>query len=318
MKAIRFTEYGSPDVLELQEVEKPTPGEGQVLIQVHAAAANPLDWHAMRGAPFLIRLGGGFFKPKSSLLGADVAGRIEAVGKNATQFKVGDEVYGEIHEGSFAEYACAKQELLALKPVNVSFEEAAAVPVAGFTALQGLRDKGQIRAGQKVVINGAAGGVGSFAVQIAKAYGTEVTGVCSTRNLEMVRSIGADHVVDYTKQDFTKSGQQYDLIYDAIGNLTVSDMKRALTPEGIGSVAGFTTFSNLIRVVLLGGKRIGLMGVAQPNQKDLYTLKDMIEAGKIVPLIDRCYPLSETAQAIGYLEQGHARGKVIIVVDRNR
>ena len=316
MKAIIFTQYGSPDVLQFNEVEKPTPGDNEVLIKVFAASANPLDWHTMRGSPFLARLAFGLQKPRSPKLGADVAGRVESVGKNVTQFRVGDEVFGDIHAGSFAEYACASEELFALKPVNGSFEAAAAVPVAAFTALQGLRDKGQIQPGQKVLINGASGGVGTFAVQIAKSYGTEVTGVCSTRNLDMVRSIGADHVIDYTQEDFTRNGQQYDLIFDAVGNRSVSDIRRALSPNGICAVAGFTSLSRLFQVIVLGGRKIGLMETAKADQKDLIFIKELLEAGKVVPVIDRTYPLSEVPEAIRYLETGHARGKVVITVEQ--
>jgi len=321
MKAIIFTQYGSPDVLQLVEAEKPTPNENQVLVKVQAAAANPLDWHRMRADPFLVRLDGGFFRPKNPKLGADLAGIVEEVGRNVTEFQLGDEVFGEIGAGAFAEYACVHQKYLALKPANVSFAEAAATPVVGFTALQGLRDTGQIQAGQTVLVNGASGGVGSCAVQIAKAYGTEVTGVCSSRNLELVRSVGADHVVDYTQEDFTRNGRQYDLIYDAIGNRSVADYKRALTPQGTCVIAGFTTLPRLFEHLLLGpllsksgGKKAGMMGTAKPNKADLLVLKEMLAKGQIVPVIDRTYPLAETAEAIRYLETLRARGKVIIAV----
>ncbi len=323
MKAIVHTKYGPPDVLQLKEVAQPIPKDNQVLVKVHAASANPLDWHGMRGAPFIARLDGGFLKPKNTSLGADIAGRVEAIGAAVTQFKPGDEVFG-VCSGGFAEYAVAAENKLALKPANISFEAAAAVPVAAITALQGLRDKGQIKPGQKVLVNGASGGVGSFAVQIAKSFGTEVTGVCSTQNLDMVRSIGADHVIDYTQEDFTKNGQLYDLIYDAVGNRSVSDYMRALSPQGICAVAGFTTLPRLFEHMVIGprrskagGKQVGLMGLAQPNQKDLIYVKELMEAGKVVSVIDRCYPLSDTAEAIGYLEQGHARGKVVITVEQN-
>ncbi len=322
MKAIVLTKYGSPDVLQFKEVEKPTPNDNQVLVRVHAASANPLDWHEMRGAPFIARLSTGLLKPKNPKVGADVAGRVEAVGKDVTQFKPGDEVFGGCN-GSFAEYVCARGDRLALKPGNLSFEEAAAIPVAAITALQGLRDKGQIQPGQKVLVNGASGGVGTFAVQIAKSYGTEVTGVCSTRNLDMVRKIGADHVVDYTQEDFTKNEQQrYDLIYDAVGNRSVSDYKRALKPGGTCAVAGFSSMPRLFEHAVVGplrsktgNKKVGLMGMAKLNQKDLDFLKELVEAGKIVPVIDRRYPLSQTAEAIRYLEEGHAQGKVVITVE---
>ncbi len=324
MKAIVYTQYGSPDVLHLQEVEKPTPKDNQVLVKVQAASANPVDWHTMRGAPFLARFVNGLFKPRNPRLGADLAGRVEAVGRNITQFKAGDEVFGELslnEMGSFAEYICAIEDSLALKPANLTFEQAAAVPLAAFTALQGLRDKGHIRAGQKVLVNGASGGVGTFAVQIAKALGAEVTGVCSTRNLDMVRSIGADHVIDYTREDFTRNGQQYDLIYCAVGNRSITDYKRALTPQGICAIAGFTNLRLLFTHMLLGprqskagGKQVGLMNTATVNKKDLMVIKELLESGKVVPVIDKSYPLSQTAEAIRYLETGHARGKVIISI----
>lgn len=328
MQAIVYTTYGSPDVLQLNDIEKPTPKDNEVLVKVHAASANPLDWHLMRAEPFLARLENGLLKPKNTKLGADIAGRVEAMGRNVTQFQPGDEVFGGItikELGGFAEYVCAPEELLALKPAKMTFEQAAAVPIAAFTALQGLRNKGQIQPGQKVLINGASGGVGTFAVQIAKSFGTEVTGVCSTRNLDMVRSIGADHVIDYTQADFTKTGQRYDLIFDAVGNRSVSDYKRALSPNGICAVAGFTTLSRLFQVIFLGAwasrtgsKKIGLMETAKPNQKDLAFLKELLEAGKVVPVIDRRYPLREVPEAIRYLEAGHAKGKVVITVEHKQ
>ena len=327
MKAIVYTKYGSPDVLGLQEVEKPTPKDDDVLVKIHAAATNPADWHLMRAEPFLARLENGLLKPKNSRLGADVAGRIEAVGKNVTQLQVGDEVFGELplnQLGSFAEYVCVAEAFIALKPANLSFEQAAAVPLAAFTALQGLRDKGQIKAGQKVLINGASGGVGTFAVQIAKAFGAEVTGVCSTRNLELVRSIGADHVIDYTKEDFTKTGQRYDLIFDAVGNRSVSELKRALTPRGIASIAGFTSLPRLFQAMLIGpllsrndGQKIGLMATAKANKKDLLFIKELLETGKVKPVIDRRYPLEQVPDALRYLETGRARGKVVITVEHD-
>jgi len=324
MKAVVYTAYGSPNVLQFKEVEKPTPKDDEVLIKVHAASTNPKDWHLMRGTPFIFRFVElGFPKPKKTKLGADVAGRVEAVGRNVTQFQPGDAVFGDMDAGAFAEYACVAENLLARKPANGSFESAAAVPLAAVTALQGLRDTGKIQAGQKVLINGAAGGVGTFAVQIAKSFGTEVTGVCSTRNLDMVRSIGADHVVDYTQTDFTRNGQGYDLIFDAVGNRSIGDLKRALNPTGRCVVAGFTALPLLFSFMLLGplasrgGKKIGLMPTAYASQTDLVFLKELLEAGKVIPVIDRCYPLSETAEAIRYLEGGHARGKVIVTVERN-
>ena len=326
MKAIVRARYGSPDVLQLQEVEKPAPPDGYVLVQIHAASANPADWHTMKGG--LIRLFGvGLRKPKDPRLGTDIAGRVEAVGSNVPELRPGDEVFGAC-AGGFAEYAIARERNLALKPANASFEEAAAVPVAATTALQGLRDKGQIRPGQKVLVNGASGGVGTFAVQIAKAFGTEVTGVCSTRNLETARSIGADHVIDYTREDFTRNGQGYDLIYDVVGNHSVSDYKRALNPKGICVIAGFgfpsLSWSRLLAHLILGplrskigDKKVGFMGIAKLNRKDMVRLKELLEAGKVVPVIDRRYPLSETAEAMRYLGTGHARGKVVVTVDHN-
>lgn len=320
MKAIVYTEYGSPDVLRFEDVEKPAPRHNEVLIKVRAASANPADWHLMRAEPFLARLANGLLRPKNTKLGADLAGRVEAMGGNVTQFQVEDDVFGELsldEVGAFAEYACAPESLLAFKPAGMTFEQAAAVPLAAFTALQGLRDKGQIQPGQRVLINGASGGVGTFAVQIAKSFGTEVTGVCSTRNLDLVRSIGADHVVDYTQEDFTQTGQRYDLIFDAVGNRSVSDLKRALSTNGICSVAGFTSLSRLFQIMLLGGKQVGMMKTAKANKEDLVFIKELLEAGKVVPVIDRCYALAETAEAIRYLETGHARGKVVITVAHN-
>jgi NADPH:quinone reductase-like Zn-dependent oxidoreductase len=324
MKAIVRMKYGAPDVLQLEEVETPTPGDDEVLIRVHAASANPLDWHYMRGAPFLARLEGGLLRPRNPMLGADMAGRVEAVGSSVTRFRPGDEVFGNNFGrglGAFAEYVCASEGALAPKPPNTSFEEAAAVPVAAVTALQGLRDKGRIQQGQKVLINGASGGVGTFAVQIAKSFGAEVIGVCSTRNLEMVRSIGADHVIDYTQEDFTQNGRRYGLIFDAVGNRSVSDYRRALSPQGTCVIAGFTTLPRLFEHMILGAwvsragsKKIGLMGTMRPNKEDLAFMKELLEAGKVVPVIDRTFPLSETAEAIQHLEKGHAKGKVVVTI----
>ncbi len=323
MKAFVYYAYGSPDVLTLEEVEKPTPQDDEVLIKVHATSVNPLDWHMMRGEPFLARLEGGLRKPANKFLGADVAGVVEAVGKNVTRFKVGDAVFGDNFThglGAFAEYVCVPENILALKPANISFEQAAAVSVAALTALQGLR-QGQITSRKKVLINGASGGVGSFAVQIAKSFGAEVTAVCSTRNLDLVRSIGADHVVDYTREDFTKNGQKYDLIYDAVGNRSVTDLKRALVPGGQAVIAGFTSLPRLFEHLILaplrsmiGDKKVGMMGTVQPNSDDLKFMKTLLEDGKVVPLIDRCYPFNELPDAIRYLETSRARGKVVINV----
>jgi NADPH:quinone reductase-like Zn-dependent oxidoreductase len=327
MKAIVYKEYGSPAVLQFQDIEKPTPKDNEVLVKIHAASANPADWHTMRATPFLARLVNGFFKPKNHKLGVDLAGHVEGVGRTVTQFRVGDDVFGcmPLNEmSSFAEYTCVKEDALVLKPANMTFEQAAAVPLAAFTALQGLRDTGHIQSGQKVLINGASGGVGTFAVQIAKSFGAEVTGVCSTRNLDMVRSIGADHVIDYTREDFTNNGQQYDLIYCAVGNRSITDYKRALKPQGACVVAGFTSLRLLFEHMLLGprrsqagGQQVGLMPTMKPNQKDLAFIRELLESGKVKPVIDRCYPLSETAEAIRYLEAGHARGKVVIAVAHN-
>lgn len=324
MQAITFYEYGSPDVLQLEEIKQPTPDDDEVLVKVRAVAANPLDWHLLRGEPFLARLESGLRKPKFNILGADVAGTIAAIGKDVTDFKVGDAVFGDVFSskgpGGFAEYVTVPASSMVHKPENISYEAAAATPVAAITALQGLR-QGGLAAGQKVLINGASGGVGTFAVQIAKSYDTEVTGVCSTHNLEMVRSIGADHVLDYTAEDFTKTGQQYDLIFDAVGNRSVGDLKRALTPTGVCKIAGFTTLPRLLQHVIVGklqsrkdGQQIGLMGTANVNKADLLILAKLLEDGTINPVIDRRYPLSETADAIRYLETMRARGKVIIMV----
>jgi len=298
-----------------------------VLVKVHAASVNPLDWHFLRGSPRFGRVFMGLLKPKNNILGADVAGRVEAVGRNVTQFQPGDEVFGGTFEtglGAFAEYVCVTKNACALKPAGMTFEEAAAVPTAAFTALQGLRDKGQVQSGQKVLINGASGGVGTFAVQIAKSFGAEVTGVCSTRNLDMVRSIGADRVIDYTQEDFTKSGQRYDLIIDAVGNRSVSDYKRALSPKGVCVIIGYSSsvllFQHMFQglwISMTGSKKVGLMGTVKPNKKDLVFMKELLEAGKVVPVIDRRYPLSEVAEAIRYLEEGHAQGKVIITLENN-
>jgi len=321
MKAITFHKYGSPKVLKMNELEKPSPAEDEVLIKMHAAAVNPIDWHTMRADPFLSRLGNGLFKPKFHILGADISGVVEAVGSKSTEFKVGDHVFGEITHGGFTEYICVKEEKIAFKPKNLSFQEAASVGVVGYTAIQGLRDKGGIKPGQKVLINGASGGVGTFAVQYAKSVGAEVTGVCSTRNLELVKSIGADYVVDYTKEDFTKASKKYDLVYDAVGNLSLSAAKRALTPDGKCIVAGITTLSRLFSILLFSGwatrhtnKSIEFMGMANPNKKDLLYIKELLESEKVKPVIDQCFPFEETAKAIGYLETGRARGKVIVQI----
>jgi NADPH:quinone reductase-like Zn-dependent oxidoreductase len=320
VKAIVRTVYGSPDVLQLKEVEKPIPKPDQVLVKIKAASVNALDWHFLRGDPFLMRLAFGFFKPKNTILGADIAGQVEAVGSNVKRLKPGDEVFGDLFPsglGGFAEYACGLEETLALKPAHLPFEEAAALPIAAITALQALRDHGHIQAGQKVLINGAAGGVGTFAVQIAKAFGAEVTGVCSARGLDMARSIGADHVIDYAKEDFTKNGKAYDLILATNGYHPISDYRRALSPKGTYVMSGGTgaQFTEaMVRgplISMTGTKKMGNM-MAKTNLKDLLFVKELVEVGKVKPVIDRRYPLSEVAQAIRYLEEGHARGKVVI------
>ena len=324
MKAIVCTKYGPPDVLELKEVAKPTPKPDQVLIKIYAASVNAYDWHLLTADIFLVRLmGGGLLKPKNSIPGVDIAGQIESVGSNVKQFQPGDQVFGDISgldSGSFAEYASVPESVLAHKPTNLTFEESAAVPMAAITALQGLRDEGQIQPGHKVLIQGASGGVGTFAVQIAKSFDAEVTAVTSPRNLDQARALGADHVIDYTQEDFTKSGQHYDLILAANGYHPISDYKRALTPRGIYVMAGGTA-TQIFQAMLLGswlsereGKKMGGV-VGKRNQKDLTLLKELIEAGKVRPVIDRCYPLSETAEALRYLGTGHARGKIVITVE---
>jgi NADPH:quinone reductase-like Zn-dependent oxidoreductase len=321
MKAVVYTKYGPPDVLQPTEVEKPTPAENQVLVKVHAASINARDYRMMRASPFPLRLMiGGLLRPKDPrLLGIDVAGRVEAVGANVKQFRPGDEVFG-CRNGAFAEYVCAREGLLALKPANISFEAAAAVPVAALTALQGIRHAGGIRPGQKVLIQGASGGVGTFAVQLAKSFGAEVTAVCSPRNVEMARSIGADHVIDYTKEDFTRNRQRYDLIFAVNGYHSLSDYKRALNPQGIYVCAG-GTLPQIFQAMLLGslmsrkdGKKMGSMGIAKVNQEDLVYLGELLETGKIAPVIDRRYPLSDIVEAFRYVEDTHAQGKVVITV----
>jgi NADPH:quinone reductase-like Zn-dependent oxidoreductase len=318
MKAIVQNGYGSPDVLELKEVKKPVVNENDVLVSVNAAALNAGDVFSMRGSPWLARFTVGFPKPKDYILGWDVAGRVEAVGNKVTLFKPGDEVYSSCSH-TLAEYACAAEDKFAIKPANLSFEQAAAVPSAAIAALQGLRDEGNLQAGQKVLINGASGGVGTFAVQIAKAFGAEVTGVCSTRNADLVRSIGADHVIDYTKESFAKSGQRYDLIVDNVGNHSFSDCRRALTPQGtLIPNTGHAGMGYVIKAFALSAflrqQRSPFLSV--PNHEDLVVLKELIEAGKVTPVIDRTYPLSEALEAFRYLDQGHARGKVVITVER--
>jgi len=308
--------------MRLLEVPKPTPKDGEVLVKIRAASANALDWHVLRADPFLARLACGLFKPKFHTLGADIAGQVEAVGKGVNRVKPGDEVYGDIFPsglGGFAEYACATEGLLALKPANLSFEEAAAVPVAGLTALQSLRDHGHIAPGKKVLINGAGGGVGTFAVQIAKAFGAEVTAVCGAKNQDLARSLGADHVVDYAKEDFTQNGRRYDLILAANGYHPILDYRRSLGPKGRyvmsgGAGAQMAQVAFFGPLISLFGDRKMVMGSCKANLKDLDVLKEMIESGKVKPTIDRCYSLAQVPDAVRYLEEGHAKGKVVITV----
>lgn len=320
MKAIVYRCYGSPDVLEFEDVVKPTPADDEVLVRVHAASVNPLDWHYMRGSPYIMRLGTGLGAPKDSRLGVDFAGTVEAVGRNVKRFKPGDEVFGG-RNGAFAEYVIVPDDrALALKPSNATFEQAASVPIAAITALQALRDKGQLKPGEKVLINGASGGVGTFAVQIAKSFGAEVTGVCSTRNVEMVRSIGADHVVDYTKEDYTESGQQYDLIIDMVGNHSLLANRRALNPDGIFVIVGgpkgnwLKPLMSPIKALMLSPfvEQEFVMLLAKMNKDDLAILGDLMQDGKVTPVIDKRYRLSEVPAAIRYSEEGHARGKIVI------
>src|SRR5713226_8454804 len=321
MKAIVYQNDGSPDILKLEEIERPTPGDDEVLIRVRAASVNPLDSGLSRH-PFLRRIMFAMSKSKINRPGRDVAGQVEAVGSNVTQFQPGDAVFG-LCGGAFAEYANASQSALVLKPDNASFEQAATVSLAGLTALQGLRDKGKIQPGQKVLINGAAGGVGTFAVQIAKSFGAEVTGVCSTRNVDMVRSIGADRVIDYTQEDFTKSGQRYDLFFDCVGNHSLSACRRVLNPKGIcimvGDRSGRGMIGLLARLItalvlswFVSQKLVTFL--ARPSKEDLSIMHDLMKAGKVTPVIDKRYSLSEVPEAIRYLEEGHARGKVVITL----
>ena len=314
MKAFIRERYGPPETLRMAEVEKPAPGAGEVLVRVLGLSVNPADWHSMRGKPLFSRATLGFPRPKHRVLGVDIAGQVEAVGSSVTQFKPGDEIYANLLDhgyGGFAEYVCVPADVSSLKPANLSFEEAAAVPMAAVTALQGLHYHGNIRPEQKLLINGASGGVGTFAIQIAKSYGPEVTGVTSTRNLDLVGSLGADHVIDYTRTDFLRDGQRYDLILDTIGNRSVADLKRALADGGKAAVVGFTSVPKLISVSLRRGRNIAMVS-AHPATKDLELLSELIQAGKVRPQIDRRYPFAEIPAAIAYLEEGHARGKVVV------
>jgi NADPH:quinone reductase-like Zn-dependent oxidoreductase len=314
MKAFVSEKYGPPEMLRMAEVKKPSPAADEALVKVLAVSVNPADWRSMRAKPFFSRATLGLLRPKHRILGGDIAGRVEAVGSDVNQFKPGDEVYANLLDhgnGGFAEYVSVPVEAMSFKPANLSFEEAAAVPMAGVTALQGLRHHGEIRAGQRVLINGASGGIGTFAVQIAKSYGSEVTGVTSTRNIDLVGSLGADHVVDYTTTDFFRSGRRYDLILDTIGNLSVRDLRRALVEGGQAAVVGFTSVAKLIGVSLRGGRDIAIVS-AHVATTDLEYIANLIEAGKVRPHIDRRYPFADIPAAISYLEQGHARGKVVV------
>jgi NADPH:quinone reductase-like Zn-dependent oxidoreductase len=323
MKAIVRDTYGTPDVLELREIDKPAVSDDEVLVRVRAVSVNLLDWHTLTGKPYIARMGFGLLKPKSNRMGVDVAGQVEAVGKDVTQFRTGDEVFGA-RNGAFAEYVCIRESRgIVLKPANLTFEEAAAVPVAALTALQGLRDKGQIQPGHRVLINGASGGVGTFAVQIAKALGAEVTGVCSTRNVDLVRSIGADHVIDYTREDFTRSGRRYDLMLDIAGNRSWSECRRVLNPQAPLVFVGGPKTNRLIGplghvfkvrlAALRSGHKVAFF-LAAITKADMMVLRALLEAGKVRPVIDRRYELSETADAFRYIGEGHAQAKIVVTV----
>ena len=321
MKAVVYERYGSPDVLRLTEIAQPVAGPGQVRVQIHAAGVNAADWHLLRADPFMARMATGLFKPKRPVLGADIAGVVDSVGEGATRFKPGDAVYGDLSGcgfGGFAEYAAVPESVLSPKPSNLAFSESAAVPMAAVTALQALRDKGSVGPGKHVLINGASGGVGTFALQIAKVLGAEVTAVCSTSKLEQARALGADHVVDYTREDFTRTGQTYDVIIAANGNRSLGDYKRALAPGGVYVMVGGST-SQIMQAVIFGSLRSGggkkltnLM--AKPNAADLAIITGWIEAGHVKPIMDRTYPFEQTADAIRYVEEGHARGKVVVTL----
>ena len=319
MKAVVYEKFGSPDVLEYKEVKKPTVREDDILVKIHASSMNAVDWHIRIPTPSFARLMGGsaktlFMKPRFPILGADFAGTIESIGKNIEQFKIDDEVFGAVNAGCHAEYICVSEKDAVLKPVNMTFEQAAAVPTCGFMALQGLRDHGNIKSGQRVLINGASGGVGTFAVQIAKSFGAEVTGVCSSRNLELVKNIGADDVIDYTKEDFTKNGESYDLIFDVVAKSSFSKCKDSLKPEGIyvSTVMGLRPILRKFWTSMTSSKKM-IPYLGKHNKEDIIFVRDLIEAGKVTSVIDRVYPLSEVAEAHRYVEKGHARGKVILI-----
>ena len=320
MKAIVYTQYGPPETLQLEDVAKPTPKDDEVLIKVRAVSVNRSDWEGLRGKPLYARIGG-LLKPRHQRLGSDIAGRVEMAGRNIWRFQPGDEVFGDIlpRLGGFAEYVCARESALALKPPSMTFEEVAAIPQAAVIALQGIRDRGQVQPGEKVLINGAGGGAGTFAVQLAKMYGAEVTGVDNYGKLDFMRSLGADHVIDYTREDFTKNGKQYDLILDIVAHRSVFAYKRALRPNGSYFLAGGSV-ATILQILFLGpwirrttGKKIRVLAV-RPNIEDLDFMKELIEAGKVTPVIDRTYPLSEVPEAMGYVGEGHAQGKVVISV----
>jgi len=316
MKAVVYTKFGSPDALQLTDVEKPVPRDREIVIRTRAVSLNAYDWRHLRADPFMIRfMGAGLFKPKHPILGADVAGTVEAAGPHAGQFRTGDEVFGEAGYGGLAEYVCAAEDRFVRKPADLPFEEAAAVPMAGLTALQGLRDKGRIRPGQRVLVNGASGGVGSFAVQIAKSFGAEVTAVCRTSKTDFVRSLGADHVIDYMKEDVTGTGGKYDLIFDVAAYRSILAYKRILSPSGIYVLAGgaMTRILQLMLLSMIGKKNMGVM-LAKVNQKDLLELVALIQAGKVKPIVDRRYPLDKAADAFRYLEAGNVRGKVVVTI----
>lgn len=323
MKAVVYTNYGSPDVLRLEDVDQPVPGDHEVLVKVYATSANAADWRRLTANPFLVRLADGLFKPTHTILGSDVAGRVEAVGPGVTLFQPGDDVYGDLSEcglGGYAEYVVAPESMLAPKPAALTYDEASAVPMAAVTALQGLRDQGKLQPGQTVAINGASGGVGTFAVQIAKALGAEVTAVCSPRSSDLARSLGADHVIDYTKEDFTKGDRRYDLILAVNGYHSIWDYRRALNPGGIYVMVGASAAAQLFEALLLGpwismtgSQKMGAL-TARPSRQDLLFLNGLFEARTLAPVIDRRYPLAETADAIRYVLDGHARGKVVVTV----
>ncbi len=320
MKAIVYRKYGGPDVLNCETVDKPVAQDNEVLIKIRAASLNPLDWRLMRGRPYFIRIGMGLRKPKETRAGRDVAGEVEAVGRKITLFKPGDKVFG-VCVGALAEYACGSESKLAIKPTGLSFDEAASIPIAGLTALQGLRDMGRIQPGQKVLINGAAGGVGTYAVQIAKSFGAHVTGVCSNGNAAMVRAIGADRIVDYAEEDFTRGKERYDLILDNVGNHSLSECRHVLNPQGKLVMVGAKDITVLLLRALQArilswfvSQKLGFL-VARLTNQDLTKIGELVKAGKVKPVIDRRYALSDVRQAIAYLEEGHARGKIVVTMD---